>query len=521
MNQAVIYCRVSTKRQSKQGDGLASQATRCMEYARFKGLSIVETFEDSKSGALIDRPGMKAMLTYLRKHRKDGLTVVIDDISRLARGKKAHMHLREAISAAGAKLVSPNLEFSDDADDSSLQEDVLAAMSDHFRKQNAIQTRNRRRARMLNGYWVHFAPRGYKYEDGPTGGRVLVRDEPLASIIAEGLERYANGAFALKAELTRFWQGFAEFPKNGKGGITDEEVNRILNRVVYAGYIESEIMEVSMRPAKHPPLISLQTYQKIQERMNGKAVAPARANLDESFPLRGSVFCDECGKPLTACFTKGRSSTYPYYYCFSKSCSVYGKSIRRDDLEGQFESILSDLTPSPAIHGVLGKMVRTWWDYRHEQMAARALSCRREAQRLSEKIEQGMDRLLECDSPSLQSRYEAKIKSLETERAVLLEQASATPTGRTYDEALRTAVRFLENPWNLWRNGTLRDRHLVLKLACPQGLLYSKNQGLRTAQTPKIFQLFRDLGAPNLLAERVGFEPTVGMNPRQFSRLLP
>ena len=60
MNQAVIYCRVSTKRQSKQGDGLASQATRCMEFARFKGMRIVETFEDSQSGALIDRPGVSS-----------------------------------------------------------------------------------------------------------------------------------------------------------------------------------------------------------------------------------------------------------------------------------------------------------------------------------------------------------------------------------------------------------------------------------------------------------------------------
>jgi site-specific DNA recombinase len=75
-----------------------------MEYARFKGLR-VETFEDSKSGALIERPGMKAMLSYLRKHRKAGVTVIIDDISRLARGMLAHLDLRDAISATRAKLV--------------------------------------------------------------------------------------------------------------------------------------------------------------------------------------------------------------------------------------------------------------------------------------------------------------------------------------------------------------------------------------------------------------------------------
>jgi hypothetical protein len=161
----------------------------------------------------------------------------------------------------------------------------------------------RRRARMLNGFWVHFAPRGYKCGDSQTGGRVLVRDAPLATIIADGLERYASGTFALKAELMRFWKSFPESPKNGKGDITHEKVNRILSRVVYAGYIESDIMELSLRPAKHPALISLATFQKIQDRAQGKAIAPARKNLDEAFPLRGSVFCGDCGKPMTGCYS--------------------------------------------------------------------------------------------------------------------------------------------------------------------------------------------------------------------------
>jgi site-specific DNA recombinase len=514
---AVIYARVSTVRQTKDGSGLASQAARCAEYARFKGMRVIATFEDSKSGALIDRPGMKAMLTYLRKHRKDRITVIIDDVSRLARSIRAHVELREAIAATGAKLVSPNLEFSDDCD-SILQENILATMSQHMRQKNAEQTKNRRRSRMLNGYWVHFAPRGYKYTNGAQGGRVLVRDEPLASIIAEGLERYASGAFTLKAEMKRFFESFPEFPKNGKGCVTDQEVDRILNRVVYAGYIESQIMDISLRPAKHAGLISLETYQKIQDRQNKKAVAPARKNLDEAFPLRGSVFCGDCGKPMTGCYSKGRTNTYPYYSCFSKGCNAFSKSIRREDLEAQFENILGTLTPSPALHGVVSKMVKTWWSYRHDQLSARTSSCRREAQRLSEKIEQAMDRLIESDSPSLQIRFEAKIKTLETERAVLLEQASATPKARSYDEALRTVMTFLASPCKYWKNGTLKDRHVVLKLAFPQGLIYCRNQGLRTAQTPSLFGFLGVGSAKTELAEREGFEPPVGMNPQRFSR---
>ena len=37
IRKAVIYCRVSSVAQTKRGDGLGSQETRCNEYARMKG----------------------------------------------------------------------------------------------------------------------------------------------------------------------------------------------------------------------------------------------------------------------------------------------------------------------------------------------------------------------------------------------------------------------------------------------------------------------------------------------------
>ena len=60
--KAIIYCRVSSAAQTKRGDGLGSQETRCREYARFKGYEVVARFNDDLTGKLVDRPGMKTML---------------------------------------------------------------------------------------------------------------------------------------------------------------------------------------------------------------------------------------------------------------------------------------------------------------------------------------------------------------------------------------------------------------------------------------------------------------------------
>jgi len=123
-------------------DGLASQATRCSEFAKYRQLKVVNVFEDSKSGSLIDRPGMKVMFKYLGKHRKEKITVLINDISRLARGINAHTQLRAAIAKTGAELASPSIEFGEDSD-SVMVEYMLATVSQHHRQKGAEQTHNR------------------------------------------------------------------------------------------------------------------------------------------------------------------------------------------------------------------------------------------------------------------------------------------------------------------------------------------------------------------------------------------
>jgi len=506
--KAVIYCRVSTRRQTSKGDGLSSQETSCSEYARRNDLEVVRVFKDTKSGRLIDRPGMNEMLSYLRKHRKQKLAVIVEDISRLARGMEAHVNLEMAITKAGGELLSPRADFRKNPT-SILVRNIMASVAENFRLTNAETSRSRTRARLLNGYWTRFAPRGYKYTDGEGGGRVLVRDEPLASIIAEGLEGYASGRFQLKAELKRFWERFPEFPKNSKGGVTNQEVNRILNRIIYAGYIESEVMDISLRPAKHEPLISLETYEKIQRRMQEGAYVPARKNLDAEFPLRGFVACDDCGKPMTACFSKGRSKHYAYYYCVTNGCESRAKTINRDKLEGEFETLLGSLTPAKGVMAAASAMFRNWWDHIEKAQTEHAAALKAELRATNRKMDSLVDRIVDADS-DLVSSYEKKLKKLDRSKHLLQEQIkTVTRPKRTYDETLRTALDFLKEPQKLWDSEHLEDKRAVLKLTFGERLRYRPDQGFRTAKTTLPFRYLSGFSGGDLqMAERGGFEPS-------------
>jgi site-specific DNA recombinase len=516
--KAVIYCRVSTKKQAREGNGLESQETRCREYAKYRGHEVVRVFSDDMSGSLLGRPGMLEMLAFLRKHRREGVVVIIDDISRLARGIEAHLKLRAEISGAGGFLESPSIEFGTDSD-SQLVEHLLASVSQHQRQKNGEQAKNRMRARMMNGYWVHNAPLGYRYQKSAAGGSVLVRDEPIASIIAEGLEGYASGRFTTRAEVKRFLEAHPGFPVCRHGFLTNEQAHRILTRPIYAGYIESEVWGISLRKAQHEPLISLETFQRIQERLNGKPFAPVRADINEDFPLRGVVTCGCCNHPLTANWSKGRNASYPYYVCRHRGCDMFGKSVARAKVEGAFEDILRKAVPGEGVMSIFTESFRERWENGQSKVREIRSTMKLQIAAIEKKIAQMLDRIVDADSSTVISAYERKVDELERQKLVLAEKTARCGTmAKSFDDSVRTAFEFVANPWNLWENGNLNDKRIVLKLTLATHLQYDWNEGVRTPELSLPFKVLEDnFDREKVMAERVGFEPTLRLPVNRIS----
>jgi len=489
---AVIYCRVSSKKQVTDGHGLDSQETRCREYARFKDYKVTEVFTDDITGKLESRPGMRAMLSYLRQFRGEGYAVIIDDISRLARNVEAHIKLRAAIASVGGQLESPSIEFGDDSD-SILVENLLASVSQHQREKNGEQVVNRMRARNMNGYWTFWKPKGYKYVTTRSEGKVLVRDEPIASIVQEALEGYATGRFETQAEVGRFLESQPLFPKDKPNGeMRPQTIVRILNQPLYAGYLEVPNWNVPLRKARHPGLIDLATYEKIQDRLRGNAKAPARKDINLDFPLRGFVTCGDCGAPYKSCWSKGKAKHYAYYLCQTKTCESYGKSIPRAKLEGEFETLLRGLTPTKSLFAHVKALFIDARDQHIAQAKAAGAHMTAELRKLDKQITQLLDRIVDTASPSVIAAYERRIEALEKNKLLLQEKLSEQPTPRrTYDGILEHTLAFLANPCKLWCSERFEHKRTVLKLAFAERLAYCPNGGYRT---PKTTLPFRVLG---------------------------
>ena len=296
------------------------------------------------------------------------------------------------------------------------------------------------------------------------------------------------------------------------GILTNEQAHRILTRPIYAGYIESKVWGVSFRKGQHEPLISLETYQRIQEKLSGKIYAPARTDINEDFPLRGFVTCGECGHPLTANWSKGRYKAYPYYVCRHRGCEKFGKSVSRDKVEGAFEGMLRSLRPSQSLFSLIARQCRIVWDKRTASMREAKASFKLKIAAVEKKIDGLLDRIVESENGAVVAAYERKVAELEREKHLLAEKQGRCGTvARDYDETFRTAFEFLSNPCYLWEKGGLEDKRIVLQLTLDSHLEYDWNQGVRTTELSFPFKMLEDVsGCKNEMAERVGFEPTIG-----------
>ena len=517
LHEAVTYARISTQQQSVKGDGLSSQTTRCTQFAKMKGLKVIKEFHDVISGGTIERPGMDAMLAYLEENRARKLTVLIDDLSRLARGLEQHLALRTAINDTGAQLASPSIEFGEDPD-SILVENLLASVAQHHKQKNGVQAKTRMISRMMNGYWVHPQPPvGYVYgRKHGVPGKVLLKDEPLASIVKEMLEGYACGRFQTKAECRRFLERFPEFPRDKHGNVRNQRVQDLLTHCLYPGMVVNHVWKVSLRKGQHEPIIDIKTHLKIKERLEGKSkpVALKRANKSEKFPLRGYVRCHKCGSAMTAGTSTGRTKKYDYYHCYNRKCGDLNKTVARTELHAQFEQLLTKLTPSHQVIATLEAMLRDTWEAMALNQTQRRRALAKDVANIDKELSKIMDRIVEAESGTLIKALERKIEKLEDDKRLKEEMMNKLGVKKpSFEMGFRTALTFLRDVGLLWDTGDGDVRSDVLKFTFADPLRYCQKEGLRTAKTSLPFSVLAGFGnAANQndkLAEREGFEPSM------------
>lgn len=108
--RCVIYTRVSTDMQARDGVGLETQLSRCRAMAVTRGFEVVaEVSDEGVSGkrGVDHRPGLAQALA----HAKAGCAVVVYSVSRLARSQRLLWEMLDPNGGLGLRLVSVTEPF--------------------------------------------------------------------------------------------------------------------------------------------------------------------------------------------------------------------------------------------------------------------------------------------------------------------------------------------------------------------------------------------------------------------------
>ena len=168
------------------------------------------------------------------------------------------------------------------------------------------------------------------------------------------------------------------------------------------------------------------------------------------------------------------------------------------------------MTPAAETFQIIRSMFKHAWETRAAQAEEIATKLKAETVRLDRQIEQLLDRVVDAADSSMGSAYERRIAKFGKEKLLASEKLAKKPgPKRTFDEMFELACGFLSSPWNIWRNESMAAKKAVLKLAFAERAAYSRNSGFRTPKTTLLFNMLGDFQGERIMAEKMGFEPTI------------
>jgi len=500
----LVYVRVSSVRQTIDGNGLQSQEERCVRDLATLGVPHCQSFPDSVSGAgdFMLRPAMRKLLEYIDNHPRKKFVVVFDDLKRFARDTEFHLKLRKAFRVRDVTLRCLNYNF-DDSPEGEYNETMFAAQGQLERKQNRRQVIQKMGARMEAGYWPFGGKKGYDIVKDPGHGK-LCRPNNEGQILREGLEAFASRILLRKIDLCRYLVERGVWRTSVPERFLDK-VAQILQDPFYAGYLEYPRWQVERTKGKHEALISLGTYERIQRIIKkGDGTARIRRDTSPDFPLRGLIVCDHCGSHLTAAATRKR---FPYYACHNKNCERYGKSIRKDVVESCFLRLLQGNSLKPEVGKLVEVVFERVWDEEVRSFKTLEREVRQKRLGLEEKASKLTDAIFATKSLQVKALYERQLEGV----AMELEAQAGYPlegidTEIPYRTALDKALILLRNPYLAWQNLNVQEQHRLFFFLFDGKLSYNQITGYRTDKTSSSAKLFEEFVVPNTLDVDMPYE---------------
>ena len=331
--KSVLYARVSSDRQEKEGFSIPAQIKLLRGYASKNNLKIVGEFVEAETAKKAGRTQFNNMITYLKKH-KDVKIILVEKTDRLYRNLKDYVTIDE-LENVEIHFVKEGQILSDSSrSQDKFMHGIRVLMAKNYIDNLSEEIKKGLNEKAEQGYYPHKAPFGYKNEILPSKKRIIVPDPETAPYIKKAFELYATGrqTYVSTAKILTD-DGFR--PNGHK--CTEKNVERILNNPFYIGAFNYRGKLYS--DGQHEALISKDVYFIVQRLLALKYPTKPRKR---EFAYNGLIKCANCGCQIVGEIKKGK---YIYYHCSnSKRLDKTKPSIREEKIEEIFGEFLKQLS---------------------------------------------------------------------------------------------------------------------------------------------------------------------------------
>ena len=317
--RVVLYLRVSTVEQAKEGYSIGEQEERLRNYCKAMGWEVVKVYIDpGYSGGNTDRPALKELTKDVEAGGID--KVVVYKLDRLSRSQLDTLYLIEKVFLAhGTDFVSMSENFDTSTPFGRAMIGILAVFAQLEREQIRERMGMGKEARAKEGKWCGGSsiPIGYDY-DQPND--LFVINEYEAMQYKELVELF------LKGTPLRSIEGiFKEKGYRHKHGVWQPiTMRKVLRSKIYLGYIK---YQKQWYKAEHDPLIDEVTHQRVVALLDQRAEVFAKKERRGRITsyLGGLLYCKHCGSKYAkdSNYRKTADGSYIYHYrCYSRTKKV-------------------------------------------------------------------------------------------------------------------------------------------------------------------------------------------------------
>jgi len=337
--QVVLYVRVSSKDQEKEGFSIPAQLRLLREYAISHGFAVVQEFEDVETAKTAGRTHFNEMLAYLKKHHASCRTILAEKTDRLYRNPKDWVTLDELdVEIHFVKeneIVSRNSRSSE-----KFMHGMKVLMAKNFIDNLSEETRKGMLEKARSGIYPSHAPVGYRNADGANGKRIIIPDPDTAPAVADLFERFATGKYCLDALVAELR---AEGTTLHGRKLYKSVAHQILRKRLYMGEFD---WDGATYAGTHEPLVSRECWQRVQALLDARAENKTR-KVKHEFAYTGLVHCGHCGCLFVGELKKRR---YVYYHCTGNRGKCPEPYTRQEVLNREFADILQELViPQPIL----------------------------------------------------------------------------------------------------------------------------------------------------------------------------